>query len=298
MSVRTIESPEISVFSKETPSSASWEIQLRSLLRDGKTRFSWCFVFERNGVFVGRIVYGLMDQDLIVFYLSMDETEDHAMDTLIRESGRIMAERGFPKVTLHLYSDKPSFEWYARTLQRNDFVVVQRKIGFINKSLRANPSKNRLVFRSRKSVGDDGFIEAICQVTRDTLDQNDLDALERYGDQPAAKRLFEVLRQIDDRRDWWQLAYCDRNLFAGLVVPQKIGESTGAINYIGVAPEHRGQGFVSELLEEGIRILREHKVSEIIADIDTGNFPLDKALRAKGFVPDSSMLVMKRTSNE
>lgn len=294
MKVRSIQSNEVQWFAQSSSSSESWEKPLETLLDQGKTCLSWCFALEQEGVCSGRIVYGLLDQKLVIFHLWMHEFDSFGFDLLIQHSTHKMSENGFLKVELHLYSDKSNFSQYAQSLQANGFAITQKKTSLINKDPRPSSSRNRLLYRSCMEVGDDAFIEAIRQVTRDTLDQDDLDSVLEYGEEKAARHYFAILEELDNRKDWWKLGFTDQNQLVGLVVPQKPGESTGVINYIGVVPEHRGHGYGKDLLEEGIRVLRENNVSEIIADIDAANFPMENALLAQGFEPDASLLVMKK----
>ncbi len=294
MKVRTIQSDEIEWFTQNPSATESWEKSLRTLLDQGKTRLSWCFALEEEGVCLGRVVYGLLDQKLIVFHFLMHEFDPLGFDLLIQHSAHTMAENGFLKVELHVYSDKPNFSQYVQSLQANGFAITQKKISLICKDPRRSSSGSRLFYRSSVEVGDDAFIEAIRQVTQDTLDQDDLDSVLEYGEEKAAQHYFAILEELDNRKDWWKLAFTDQNQLVGLVVPQKHGESTGVINYIGVVPEHRGHGYGKDLLAEGMRVLRENTVSEIIADIDAANFPMEDALIAQGFEPDASLLVMKK----
>jgi len=67
----------------------------------------------------------------------------------------------------------------------------------------------------------------------------------------------------------------------------------GAINYIGVVPEKRGQGFIEELLIEGTNILIDDNIKEVIADIDSNNFPLEKALFKLNYELDSDIAAVK-----
>lgn len=70
-------------------------------------------------------------------------------------------------------------------------------------------------------------------------------------------------------------------------------EGIGGINYIGVIPEKRGQGYINHLVIEGVKTLKDNNIKKVIADIDVKNYPLDKVLQKQGFKLDCTMLVLK-----
>lgn len=63
------------------------------------------------------------------------------------------------------------------------------------------------------------FVIAIEDVTRDTLDRDDVDNNAMYGTKKAAEMYYELLKEIDFNQDWWKLAYDLNDEFVGLVVP-------------------------------------------------------------------------------
>jgi len=73
------------------------------------------------------------------------------------------------------------------------------------------------------------------------------------------------------------------NEVVGLVIPQMLYEDVGTINYIGVIPAKRGNNYVKDLLAQGIENLIERDITEIIADIDVKNHPMENALQEMGF---------------
>ena len=105
----------------------------------------------------------------------------------------------------------------------------------------------------------------------------------RLGGDRAALEYVGSMKELDFNADWWRLGYCGGEL-AGLVLPQKLGDTIGAINYIGVLPGFRGHSCGSMLIAEGTRILHENGMREIIADIDTMNYPMAAALERVGYV--------------
>jgi hypothetical protein len=56
------------------------------------------------------------------------------------------------------------------------------------------------------------------------------------------------------------------------------GSKQAAINYIGIVPKKRGNGYVNYLIVAGIRILNENTIKKVIADIDVKNLLIMKIL--------------------
>lgn len=54
------------------------------------------------------------------------------------------------------------------------------------------------------------------------------------------------------------------------------------IAYLAVLPEHRGNGYINDILAEGTRILGRHEVPRIRASTDLGNTPMANAFQRAG----------------
>jgi len=215
-------------------------------------------------------------------------------EMLLRESISDMRQRNFKTIEYHLYSNNSSsFEECKELFIKSGFKVMQEKKSFVCSKTDINYLSDRLMFRSLGEVGEDKFICAIERVTENTLDQDDLNCVNEYGPREAAIKYFSILKEIDFNRDWWKLAYKDKTEFVGLIVPQKFNDDIGAINYIGVDPEKRGNAYGSELLREGTKTLFNNGIKQIIADIDISNFPMENILNKHGYEFDNSMVVLK-----
>jgi RimJ/RimL family protein N-acetyltransferase len=57
----------------------------------------------------------------------------------------------------------------------------------------------------------------------------------------------------------------------------------GTIHYIGVLPEHRGQGYIIDLLQEATETLKSIGVWRIFSDTDINNFPMRNAFEKVGY---------------
>ncbi|HEY6738062.1 MAG TPA: GNAT family N-acetyltransferase, partial [Actinopolymorphaceae bacterium] len=131
---------------------------------------------------------------------------------------------------------------------------------------------------------DAEVLEALERVLVDTLDGYSLHDIERYGLHEAAKRQLTDLSWFPSPRTWWRLAYDHDGDLVGFIMPAR-NPMRPVIGYIGVVPEHRGRGYVDDLLAEQTRILAEvmGEDEEIGADTDVDNTPMAAAFARAGY---------------
>lgn len=295
MIVRNIDKTDIESFAKLIESKKTFNETLSSWINSGITNLEWCFVIEDDNKFLGRIIYGLFDEEFVILDICFKENSERNIEQLLQDSLEEMNDKGLTRVECHLYSDKDYFQEYVDTFIKSGFKSIQEKMSFIwEKGNIINNKTTRLQFKSLQKVGSEEFINAIEKVTEGTLDKDDLDCIREFGSKQAAIKYFNSLKDIDFNKNWWRLAYTNNNDLVGLIIPQKFNDNEGAINYIGVVPEKRGNSHVNDLIIEGIMILNENNIKKIIADIDVNNYPLEKALCKEGFKLDCKMLVLKQ----
>lgn len=140
----------------------------------------------------------------------------------------------------------------------------------------------RLVFRP---VRDTEEILAMMTLVLDgTLDAHGRDDLTRMSAREAAVRHYEgELAQYRSPRDWWRIATLPDGDPVGFVTPAR-NDYNPVIGYLAVLPEHRGNGYIDEILAEGTRVLVAQEVPRIRAATDLGNTPMANAFRRAGYV--------------
>ena len=75
------------------------------------------------------------------------------------------------------------------------------------------------------------------------------------------------------QRAWWRVAQTPDGELAGFGIPSQ-NTDYAVVGYLGVLPEHRGHGYVDEILAEITRILvAETGATNIRADTDLENRP-------------------------
>lgn len=143
-------------------------------------------------------------------------------------------------------------------------------------------SRGRLMFQP---VRDSEEILALMTLVLDgTLDAHSRDDLTRMSAREAAVRHYEdELAHYRSPQDWWRIATLPDGEPVGFVTPAR-NDYNPIIGYLAVLPEHRGNGYIDEILAEGTRILGAQDVTRIRAATDLGNAPMANAFQRLGYV--------------
>ncbi|MEC9489104.1 MAG: GNAT family N-acetyltransferase [Halanaerobium sp.] len=251
---------------------------------------------------VGRIGYWSTPEeqdDLRIFGLVLPWSRTDVVNLgvqLVKAS--LQRINGYQSVGALIDSGEPeSFQARKEIMENSGLELTQakRRLSLKRTSFQQQDT-NRLEFRSLDRVGEEAFIEAIRRVSHLSLDREDRRSAQELGEEEAARQHFQILKSIEYVPERWQLGYNGTGQLVGLVVLQQEQDTgTGIINYIGVVPEERGNGYVLDLLAHGVSVLFGQGFPEIIADIDVDNFPMELALQDLGFVQDDEILRYKLT---
>jgi RimJ/RimL family protein N-acetyltransferase len=142
--------------------------------------------------------------------------------------------------------------------------------------------RGRLVFRPVRDTEE--ILGLMTQVLDGTLDAHSTDDLTRMSAREVAVRHYEdELAHYRSPRDWWRIATLPDGKAVGFVTPAR-NNYNPIIGYLAVLPEHRGNGYIDEILAEGTRILAARDVPRIRAATDLGNTPMANAFRRAGYV--------------
>ena len=84
-------------------------------------------------------------------------------------------------------------------------------------------------------------------------------------------------------RDWWRVAETCDGEPVGFTVPSRNSDHP-VVGYLGVLPEHRGHGYIDDILAETTRILAAAADAKVIhADTDLANRPMAAAFERAGY---------------
>jgi len=145
-----------------------------------------------------------------------------------------------------------------------------------------NEPKGRLLFRPVRDTEE--LLDLMTRVLDGTLDAHSRHDLSRMSAREAAAKHYEgELAHYPSPQGWWRIATLPGSEPVGFVTPAR-NDYNPVIGYIAVLPEHRGNGYIDEILAEGTRILSEQDVPRIRAATDLGNTPMANAFRRAGYV--------------
>ena len=174
----------------------------------------------------------------------------------------------------------------------------------------------RLVFREEPD--DEAFVEVFRRVAEGSLDHHTRQALRTKDPDTQAREDLADYRSMPGDRSWWRLAFTQDGTqdgiqdgtqdgiqdatrddtrddtrdgsrggardgeLVGFALPSA-NQSGPVVGYLGVLPEHRGHGYVSELLAEITRSHAGRGAERIAADTDTTNIPMARAFERAGY---------------
>lgn len=283
----------------EEESAAAFEEQLRGLLAEGLTRPEWWFVAEREGRPVGRVAFmtdtpppdagsasdPLMEAALIGLWLRWGTDEMEVGPRLLGAALPSVSSLG-PPIDGRVNAETHSHHDRRRAvLEAAGFGLFQEKLGFVWQDDGGPlPLADRLIFRSLPEVGKAAFAAAMSAGCAETLDRNDRYFYALTG----PRRWGEVMMGFlgPDDAPTWRLAYDRQGRLVGYVMLSAFDEgAVGTITHIGVLPEHRGRGYIVDLLARTTADARSRGFSSILSDVDTENLPMRAAMERAGHLP-------------
>ncbi len=258
--------------------------------KDGQSAPDRCFLAEQDGKPVGRVFFYNMassPRSQMMFGLHLNwETDWLTVGTeLLRQALAQMKTKGASSVEYPIYDiyQKPP-ELQRRVVEAAGFRLVQDKLRFVWKD-QGSPVEvpDRLTFRSLAETGEAEYVTAIERVTTGTLDRDLMRDVAESGPAKAARDYVNTLKDMESCSDRWLLAYLPDGRLCGLVVPQRLDDKEGCINYVGVVPELRGSGYGLDLLLKGTAVLQAAGWKKVTAEIDADNRPLAAHMERAGF---------------
>jgi RimJ/RimL family protein N-acetyltransferase len=138
---------------------------------------------------------------------------------------------------------------------------------------------------------DPELLDLLERINVGTLDAHARHDLDRDGPAAAARIQLDDMRWMPSPEGAWRTASTPGGELVGLVMPSRNYE-VAVIGYIGVVPEHRGHGYVDDLLAEGTARLAAEGVDLIRADTDVGNAPMAAAFARAGYRVAGRRIVM------
>ncbi len=146
--------------------------------------------------------------------------------------------------------------------------------------------------RFRPVAGRDELVQLMARVLEGTLDAHSRrDMVGMTAEEAASLQYDDELAGYTTPGDWWRVATLDSGEPVGFVIPAHNGYNP-IIAYVGVLPDHRGNGYIDDLLAEGTTVLASEDLPRIRASTDVGNVPMARAFQRAGWVVIRQELVM------
>lgn len=141
------------------------------------------------------------------------------------------------------------------------------------------PEPGSLVFAP---AGDDTFVELCAAAAQGSLDVMTRRELESSSPEQLARAEVDYYRACPGDRSWWRTAATPDGTVVGVAIPSAT-PSNRNVGYLAVLPEHRGRGYVDEILAFITRFHAEQGASRITATTDAANPPMAAAFRRAGY---------------
>ncbi|MEU0565579.1 GNAT family N-acetyltransferase [Nonomuraea sp. NPDC005983] len=135
----------------------------------------------------------------------------------------------------------------------------------------------RLSYRPARRLPTADVLDVLVRISQGSLDYDTQVELATAGAEHEARWMYDDLVNRKGKPDWFVIGYLGDSP-VGLVAPDD-----HSIAYIGVVPEHRGHGYVNDLLARGTRTLAEAGVERVVAATDVANTPTAAAFLRAGY---------------
>jgi ribosomal protein S18 acetylase RimI-like enzyme/predicted N-acetyltransferase YhbS len=288
MEIRAIRSEELDAYC--ALGGTGWLANLvRRLWKEGTSSPELSFVAEDAGKPVGRVFFHRRSSpaELAMFGTHVDSSVDFfATGTaLLGTALTRLKERGVVGVEYAIYDIyDPDPALYKALVEAVGFKQQQEKKRYVwQNSEAAIRVRVRLEFRSLSVVGEDEFAGAVGRVTVGTLDRLDRARLRKYGAAETARWYMRILKEGEFKPAEWLLGYLPDGKLCGLVVPKRLNDREGTIDYIGVVPELRGSGHGFDLLVKGTALLQQNGFKTVVVEADSENLPFHAELERAGY---------------
>jgi GNAT superfamily N-acetyltransferase len=167
--------------------------------------------------------------------------------------------------------------------------LFQEKEGFLwtPASSPIHVSEPRLTFRAIEDVGQGIFADTMSRCVQGTLDRQDRYYAGLVGRDGWGTEMLAFL--TDEDAPTWLLAQDGSGDVIGFVALGAFDEAgRGTIIHIGVVPEHRGRGYVGELLRACNDAALRRGFDRVLSDVDVENGPMRAAMERAGHLASAT----------
>lgn len=270
--------------------------QIETEIAAGRLQPQWSQVaIDSTGTVIGRALWWGRDQQTPIALDVWDVIADHAeaarvLRALLERGHAVLAARGIPVPLPHTM--RVPVAWRDDAAVAHDVhtkIVEAAGIGLGHHNERRqfewdqgtsviSPSP-RLRF---EPADDDTFISLFARATHGSLDVMTRRELATTDALSVARDEVDYYRSCPDDRDWWRLAYDKHGSVAGIAIPSATPTNRN-VGYVAVLPEHRGHGYVDDLLGFITAFHAASGAERITATTDAVNTPMAAAFERAGY---------------
>jgi GNAT superfamily N-acetyltransferase len=143
-------------------------------------------------------------------------------------------------------------------------------------------ASDRLTFHPEPD--DEVFVDILTRVLTGSLDHGSVSGAAQIGAEAQARSDVEFYRdKMFGERAWWRVAKDAAGATVGFGFPSR-NPANHVVGYLGVLPEHRGRGYIDDILADLTRQLAVEEGAPLIrADTDLVNVPMAAAFERGGY---------------
>jgi RimJ/RimL family protein N-acetyltransferase len=264
-----------------------------SLLEQRCTRPAWCVLALEGDEPVARAALWSLPgrdepTDIVLIDTDWSDVELRAGRAVLSHAQELAGALG-AELLSHSIDSPPAAPQYqendevrVRLMTESGYELVRDGLRWRYSAAGTEIAEPSLSFRALSDVGDDVFIDAIASTYQGTRDSWINQTIDEHGTHGAAQADFRDLQGMEHRPEWWELAYTEGGVLAGVIMAAR-NPSTAVIAYVGVVPEQRGRGLAPQLVRRGTERLLESDAEEIRGDCDLDNVAMVKAFERAGY---------------
>ncbi|TFV99894.1 GNAT family N-acetyltransferase [Leifsonia flava] len=273
-----------------------------------RRRREWTWLAVGDGRLLGRLALWSTSSFSEPMQLDIFDTDSALPEEEQREVGEALFDAARTEVLGRL-ATPPEFARYLpadwrdhaasrRTTEMLINILESRGARFVVERLRlewragtpiAAPDP-RLSFRSFHTI--DELIDLTTRALTGTLDAHSTEELANIDPAAVARAQYdEEFAKYGSPREWWRVATDVDGGPVGFVFPARNAYHP-IVAYLGVLPEHRGNGYVDGILSEATRLLDAAGAGHIRASTDVGNVPMANAFARNGYATFERLINM------
>jgi RimJ/RimL family protein N-acetyltransferase len=261
--------------------------QLDKALLAGRCRPEWCFALRAaSRERLAAVTYwapGPDTEPVIVWHFDPGASPEHGAEILRRTVGTVGARRISRDISLPV-GQRPDGEQDGALLAAGFVLEVERlelrwTAGAASGSATgAVAGSGRLTWRAAADLAPGEVLGMVRRIAEGALDHDTRMELEAGRGDQDAREAYDYYASRPDGE--FVVGYAGTDA-VGLVVTSRLRDDFGLVEFVGVLPEHRGNGYVDDLVARGTASVADR--GTVGAGTDTGNQPMAAAFTRAGY---------------